>query len=166
MPNPMNETPLQQHPAHEEARRVLEDILRRMNIPATIEQTELLETPCFFVRSPDSGMLIGENGQHLHALYTIIRRITERRHRDECPPFLLDVNDYQKHRIEEIKERARMSAQRVRYFKKEVIMQPMSGYKRRIIHVTLAGDPDVATESIGEGENRRVVIKPVMERRT
>lgn len=156
----------QKHPqsnqeTHDTVRSVLENILQRMNISALVEESELLETPCFQIQTADSGILIGENGQHLHALYTIVRRITERQVKEGCSPFLLDVNDYQRRHIEEIKEQARMSAQRVRYFKKEVVMQPMSGYERRIIHLTFAGDPDIATESTGEGENRRVVIKPI-----
>ena len=148
-------------PVHDDVRHILENVLLHMNISASVVETELLETPCYQIQTADSGMLIGENGQHLYALHTIVRRMAERYCKEGCPPFLLDVNDYQRHHIEEIKERAHMSAQRVRYFKKEVIMQPMSGYERRIIHMTFAGDPDLVTESIGEGENRRVVIKPI-----
>jgi spoIIIJ-associated protein len=143
-------------------RSILENILMRMNISAEITETELLDSPCFDIHSPDSRLLIGENGQHLLALYAVIRRITEKQFEgSDLKPFIIDVQDYQRKRIEETKERARMSAQRVRYFKKEVIMQPMSAYERRIIHMALSGDPDVTTESMGEGEMRRVVIRPV-----
>jgi len=131
-----------------------------MNIVSSVEETELIDSVCFHIKTPDGGILIGENGQHLLALHAIVKRMAERVLGDEYIPFLIDVNDYQRKRIEEIKDRARMSAQRVRYFKKEVIMQPMSAYERRIIHVSLAEDPDIETESIGEGETRRVVIKP------
>ena len=52
-------------------------------------------------------------------------------------PFLLDVNDYQMKRIEELRNIARMSAQRVIFFKKELEMEPMTAYDRRIIHSVL-----------------------------
>ena len=76
-------------------------------------------------------------------------------------PFLLDVNDYQMKRIEELRNVARMSAQRVIFFKKELEMEPMSAYDRRIIHSVLGSYPDIKTESVGDGFDRRVVIKPI-----
>lgn len=145
-----------------EIKTVVAELLARINISATIEEGVLLDGPCFDIKSIDSNMLIGENGQHLLALHTVVKKIIERKFPQEQLPFLLDVNEYQRHRIEEIKDKARMSAQRVRYFKKEVVMQPMSAYERRIVHVALAEDPDVTTESMGEGEMRRVVIKPAL----
>lgn len=152
----------QQNEYHtEDIKRVLEDLLHRMSITAAeIETTDLLGGVCFHVKTPEGSVLIGENGQHLGALYTILRRMVEHRYGAGIS-FTLDVNDYQRHRVEEIKERARMSAQRVRYFKKEVVMQPMSSYERRVVHLALIDDPDVKTESVGEGEHRKVVIKPV-----
>lgn len=151
----------QHQKTYEDVQCILQELLQRMNIQATVSQTEFFDTPYFQITTEDSGILIGENGRHLYALQTIVKHAVEQKHDSVCPPFLIDAGDYQRHRIEEIKERARMGAQRVRYFKKEVVMQPMSSYERRIVHVALIGDPDVATESIGEGENRRVVIKPV-----
>lgn len=154
--------PIQQQTPFNDACTTLKKILQLMCIEASIEETEILETPCLHIRTPDSNLLIGENGKHLYALQTILKRIIEKKNTSGFSPFVIDVNDYQRKCVEDLRERARMSAQRVRYFKKEVVMQPMSGYERRIVHITLTGDPDVATESIGEGENRRVVIKPVV----
>lgn len=79
----------------------------------------------------------------------------------DAPKFFVDVNDYQKQKTEELKDAARLSAQRVRYFKKEVAMAPMSAYERRIVHATLAEYPDIATKSEGEGGARRVIIRPL-----
>ena len=140
---------------------ILEEILQKMNISATVTRSDFLDAPYFHIETQDSALLIGEGGQCLYALQTIVKRATEQKHSEPCQPFLVDAGDYQRHRIEEIKERARMGAQRVRYFKKEVVLQPMNSYERRIIHLALVEDPDVSTESMGEGENRRVVIKPV-----
>jgi spoIIIJ-associated protein len=52
-----------------------------------------------------------------------------------------------------------MGAQRARYFKKEVMMNPMTAYERRIIHSALTDYPDIETMSEGEGLNRKVIIK-------
>ncbi|TSC73462.1 MAG: spoIIIJ-associated protein [Parcubacteria group bacterium Gr01-1014_70] len=145
---------------YDDVHGIIEELLRKMNIQASVTRVEFLDAPYFDIKTEDSASLIGEGGQHLYALQTIIKRFVEQKIGGPCPPFLVDVGEYQRHRIEEIKDRARMGAQRVRYFKKEVVLQPMNSYERRIIHVALMEDPDVATESIGEGENRRVVIKP------
>lgn len=150
----------QSHKTHNDIQQVLEEVLQKMNIQASVEQMQFLDAPYFSIHSQDNTMLIGENGQHLYALQTIVKRVVEQKYHESCPPFLIDINDYQRHYIEEIKERARMGAQRVRYFKKEIVMQPMNSYERRIIHMALMEDPDISTESIGEGESRRVVIKP------
>ena len=72
---------------------------------------------------------------------------------------MIDVNDYQRRRFDELKDKARMGAQRVRYFKKEVTLEPMSAFERRIVHLALQEYPDIVTESIGEGAERRVVIQ-------
>ena len=146
----------------EAIKEIIQGLLERMNIRAEIDEAVLMDSACFHIKIPDSNILIGENGQYLFSFYSIVKRIIERRFPDDHAPFLIDVNDYQRKHIEEIKERARMSAQRVRYFKKEVVMQPMSAYERRIIHMSLEEDPDVVTESVGEGETRRVVIKPAL----
>jgi spoIIIJ-associated protein len=74
--------------------------------------------------------------------------------------FSLDVNDYQAKKIEDLKNSAHLNAQRVRYFKKEIVMKPMTSFERRIIHAVLTECPDIITESTGEEPNRRVVIKP------
>ena len=147
---------------YDDVHEILEGILQKMNIRASVTQSDFLDAPYFQIQSKDSVLLIGEHGQHLHALQTFVKRVVEKKQGGYCPPFLIDVDDYQRHHIEQIKENARMGAQRVRYFKKEITLPPMNSYERRIIHTTLMEDPDVATESVGEGENRRVVIKPVI----
>src|SRR3990167_7394825 len=105
--------------------------------------------------------LIGEGGKNLSALNYLVKKIAEKKYPERFPGFSLDINDYQKKKIDEIKELARMHAQRVRYFKKEAEMRPMNAYERRIVHASLQEYPDITTESRGEGMERRVVIKPL-----
>jgi len=72
----------------------------------------------------------------------------------------LDINDYQKQRVEYLKNLARETADQVAFLKQQKTLSPMSSYDRRIIHEELSGRHDVATESSGEGEERCVVITP------
>jgi len=74
----------------------------------------------------------------------------------------LDVNDYQEKKIEELRNMARVNAQRVRYFKKEIVLKPMTSFERRVIHATLADCPDITTESQGRDPQRYLIIKPYL----
>lgn len=142
---------------------LIEEILEKMTIKGDIEILEDDECARFVIRTQESGILIGENGQNFIALNYLIKRIAEQRFKEkneERIHFSLDVNDYQAKKIEELKNLAKMTAQRVRYFKKEIAMEPMTSYERRVIHSALTEDPDIITESTGEGLERKVVIKP------
>jgi spoIIIJ-associated protein len=72
----------------------------------------------------------------------------------------IDISGYKKKKIEYLKELARSIADEVSLTKKEIILDPMPSFERRIIHLELASRPDVTTESIGKEPKRRVVIKP------
>lgn len=142
------------------------NILDQMRVSHSLEFQEGGEEARFIIKTDHAPLLIGEGGQNLAALTHIVRRIAEKKFAPIAEGagawrFLIDVNDYHKKRIEEIKDEARMHAQRVRYFKKEVEMPPMNAYERRIVHTALQEYPDISTESRGEGFSRRVVIKPL-----
>jgi spoIIIJ-associated protein len=143
---------------------LLEALLEKMTIKAEVEILDGGEYPQFGVRAQDAGILIGENGQRLSALNHLFRKMVDadfKKKEIEIVQFSLDINDYQTKKNEELKNLARMSAQRVRYFKKELEMEPMTAYERRVIHAALTEYPDIMTESVGETPNRRVVIKPL-----
>jgi spoIIIJ-associated protein len=141
---------------------ILETLLEKMSVSGSIDVFEDIECPQFIVKTREAGVLIGENGQHLAALNHVVKKLFEcecKKKNLEAIRFSLDINDYQTKKNEELKNLAKITAQRVRYFKKEIELEPMSSYERRIIHAALGEYPDIATESKGEGAERRVVIK-------
>lgn len=143
---------------------LLEEVLSKLTIEGQVDFCQDDNCPRFVIKTEEAGILIGEGGQHLVALSHIVKKITEAKFKNEGLEkfvFLLDVNDYQVKKIEELKNIARINAQRARFFKKEVEMEPMNSYDRRIIHSVLSEYFDIKTESVGEGADRRVVIKPV-----
>ena len=111
------------------------------------------------VRSPNSKDLIGPHGDHLRALNTLLRRLVEVKHGEEHAGFLLDVNGYYEEKMEAVRANARMLAQRARLFKHDVEMGPMSPYERLVIHELFSDDPEIKTESQGEGKFRHIVLK-------
>ena len=140
----------------------IKDVLGCLGISYDLEFQEGGDGSWFQIKTNDAPLLIGEGGQNLAALNHVIKKIVEKKNPAGSQfRFSLDINDYNKKRVEEIKDLARMHAQRVRYFKKEVEMRPMNAYERRVVHYVLQEYPDIATESRGEGLERRVVIKPL-----
>ena len=108
----------------------------------------------------DSNFLIGQYGINLQALQHIARLIV-RKKIEERANFILDVNYYRQQKDGAVIEQAKLAATQAVDEKKAVVMKPMSAYERRIVHVILGEDSRVVTESIGEGEDRKVMIRPV-----
>lgn len=111
------------------------------------------------VRSADSPKLIGPHGEHLRSLNTVARRLIETKYGEEAANFLIDVNNYHEERMEVVRSNARMLAQRARLFKHDVEMSPMSPYERLVVHELFAEDPEIKTESAGEGKFRHIILK-------
>lgn len=111
------------------------------------------------VTSPDSARLIGPNGEHLRALNMIARRLVEARDGEDAANFLIDVNGHHETAMEKVRQNARMLAQRARLFKHDVELEPMSSYERLVVHELFAEDPEIKTESAGEGKFRHIVLK-------
>lgn len=112
------------------------------------------------VYTPENAkFLIGKNGQNLKALEHIIKVVVLKNNRD-VNNISLDVNDYKKSRASHVIELAKEVVGRVRNLQKAEALTPMSSYERKIIHMELASYPDVTTESVGEGPQRRIIIKP------
>jgi len=111
------------------------------------------------IETPDSRFMIGRDGETLRSLNHIVNKIVEKTSKDGEATIFVDVNGYQKKRFDNLKNIAHMMAERARFFKSSVEIDPMPPYERRIIHTFLEGQKDIRTESSGTGPNRRVVIK-------
>lgn len=110
--------------------------------------------------SPQDGrFLIGKNGQNLQAFEYLVRIFCARKIPD-IAGVILDINDYRRLKAQQALEIARQAVLRVRATQKAEALVPMSAYERRVVHMELAACTDIATESIGEEPNRRVVVKP------
>lgn len=145
----------------EKIKKIIEEFFVKMGIDhseiSVLPQEE--ETFMVAVKSEDSGILIGSQGEHLKALNFILRRIAGSDEELKEVRFLVDVGGYHEKRTEKIKYSAQISAERAKFLKEEVEMEPMSSYERMIVHSALQGDPEITTESTGVGNGRRVVIK-------
>ncbi len=130
--------------------------------PKEISLEEHTETKDLWVSTmiDNAGLLVGPGSEGFLAINHLINKMIEKETGEgELVRVTIDINGYQKKRVENIKTIAHMMAERARFFKSSVELDPMSAYERRIVHEFLANTKDVLTESTGEGRDRRVVIR-------
>lgn len=111
------------------------------------------------VTGGEPGKIIGRGGRTLSALEYLTSAVINK---DESAPHVrvsIDVGGYKERRDERLRGVALKAAARARKTGFAVELEPMSAAERRVIHMTLADDPAVESESSGEGRNRRVVVK-------
>jgi len=152
----------------EVAKEVLENLLARLGVEASVvseakppfeEGVEASEVITLDVTGDDLGILIGRRGQTLAALQHMVRLIVAHQVKARVP-VVIDVEGYKQRRYSALQALALRVVEQVKDRKKSFALEPMPAYERRIIHLALADDPDVTTESTGVGEVRKVVIMP------
>jgi spoIIIJ-associated protein len=151
------------------ARRLLEAVLQRMKYTAQIVERDPAElngydeqdepTLVLDIRGADLSTLIGRRGETLDGLQYLLRLLITK----EVGHYLhivLDVEGYKAHRAQTLRQLALRMAERVATTHKPAALEPMPANERRIIHLALRDHPQVRTESVGVGENRKVTIIP------
>jgi spoIIIJ-associated protein len=158
----------QEEDAIGEVKQVVQQLLDKMGISATIntyvpeqalDEDGVANPVVLNLVGPDTGLMIGKRGQTIDAFQYLVRLILTRQTHSKIP-IMIDVENYKQQRFEDLKAMALNVADQVKSRKRSVRLEPMSAYERRIIHVTLAHDPEISTESMGEGEARKVVVFP------
>ncbi len=107
----------------------------------------------------DLGALIGRRGETLNDLQYLLRLMVNQRFH-QWKNIVVDVEEYRQHRLEHLTQLALRSAEQVTNTGRPLALEPMSSNDRRILHLALRDHPSVYTESIGEGERRKVQILP------
>lgn len=139
---------------------MLKDILAAMNVAAepVVKSADAGEVTVS-IQGRDVAILIGRRGQTLDALQYLVS-IAANRAAGTRIRVVLDAEGYRDRHREILERKAREYAAAVKAEGQEAVLEPQSARDRRIIHLTLADDPDVYTYSEGEGEDRHVVISP------
>src|ERR1043166_4884989 len=109
------------------------------------------------IEGSDSGLLLNQGGELLDALQQILNqaygRDLPKGHRIIC-----DANNYRAARESELRAMAEHAARQVRETSSAFVFGPMEASERRVIHLSLADEKDLVTESIGEGNGRRLRV--------
>jgi spoIIIJ-associated protein len=137
--------------------KILETLLGLLGVPGKVEVLSDEIPLALDIKGDDLGILIGRRGQTLASLEYITKLMVAGRLKAWLP-LRVDVAGYKKRRHDSLQRLALYLAEQVKSGRRAITMEPMPADERRIIHLTLADNPDVTTQSIGEGEDRKVVI--------
>ena len=149
-------------------KEVAGEVLEKMGFEATLTITTLVteendkKNIILEIESPDSKFIIGKQGATLISLQHILKMLVQSKS-DEYINFSVDVNGYRQQQDNYIRETANNMASEATINGRAITMEPMNGYERRLVHLELEKNTKVKTESIGEGEDRKVIISPVRE---
>lgn len=146
----------------DEAQSFMTELIQKMGITAGVQFNRIEDGGARLnVESEDGAILIGRKGRTLSALQYVVNRIISRGDTAEnTERLIVDVGGYVDRRRESLEDMARNLAEKAKGTGRNMRLKPMSPQERRIIHVTLQGDEDVRTFSLGESLYRSVVISP------
>jgi spoIIIJ-associated protein len=148
------------------AAQTVRDILGHMGLKprVTVRQSPAEEGddgPAYLidVRGSDLGFLVGRRGEGLDSLQYLTRLIVQHK-TGEWASVVIDIEGYRERRAQTLRDLAQQMAERVKRDGRAISLEPMPPYERRIVHLTLRDNPSVMTMSIGEGDTRKVTIRP------
>jgi spoIIIJ-associated protein len=145
----------------ESIENIITALFKKMGVSySSIEEKNIAGQTLYCINLDDneSGLLIGQRGDVLKAINMLVSRILEKEYNIKNK-ITIDINDYKKNKIDQIINTVDRQVQRVKEFKYDIELQPSNSYERMLVHAHLAGDSEIETISVGEGHDRRVVIK-------
>lgn len=137
--------------------RFLKSVFEKMNVDVDIESYEDEDSILLQVSGKDSGIIIGRRGETLDALQYLTSLVVNKKS-GRYKRLTIDIENYRKKREETLVRLAKRLADKVVKYRRNVSLEPMNPYERRIIHSTLQHNEYVETYSVGEDPNRKVVI--------
>lgn len=143
----------------DEAKKFLKEVIRNMGVSATIQVQRQKKAVYFNLVGDKLAILIGKRGQTLNSLQ-MLTQLVANRYSDEYIQVILDAENYRKRREETLTQLALKLANKAVHTKREVSLEPMPSFERKVIHTALMDDERVKTYSVGQDPHRYVVITP------
>lgn len=144
---------------------ILENVLGLLALEGSFEVVEEEDSVKVTIEADDAGRLIGYRGETLDALQLIINLIVGRSLKEgEYKRVVIDVAGWRKNKEEDLVKKAQDWAEQVKETGKELELEPMPSWQRRIIHLAIEEIAGVESESIGEGNDRHLLIRPAVEK--
>ena len=143
----------------EEAEKFLLDVSEKMGAPVTINVVKNGKQVKFILSGEKIALLIGKRGQTLNSLQFLTQLVINR-FSGQYLNVMVDAEHYRERRNDTLIQLAQRLAQKAVQTKKEVSLEPMPSYERKIIHTALVENKKIKTYSSGEDPHRHIVIAP------
>lgn len=143
--------------AADKAKNFLIDVFDKMNLHPEIDVEESEDALLLKIKGKDIGIIIGRRGETLDSLQYLTSLVVNKSEED-YKRVVIDIENYRQKREETLVKLANKLAERVIRYKKNITLEPMNPYERRIIHSSLQNHRYVQTYSVGDEPNRKVVI--------
>ncbi|MDD6094519.1 MAG: Jag N-terminal domain-containing protein [Clostridia bacterium] len=117
--------------------------------------------PHMEIAGEGAGILIGHHGETLDAIQYLVNLCAHRKGGGSSKEFvkiIVDIEDYRAKREETLRSLARRTAAKAQKYKRNVSLEPMNPFERRIIHSEIQGIENVSTHSVGSDENRKIIV--------
>ncbi len=117
--------------------------------------------PKIVISGEGAGILIGHHGETLDAIQYLVNLCAHRKGDGNSKDFVkivVDIEDYRRKREETLRSLARRMAAKAQKYKRNVVLEPMNPFERRIIHSEIQDIENVSTHSVGSDENRKIVV--------
>ncbi len=137
---------------------VVKKLLTKLNLKGEIKITKENSVFLINIDLPSPSILIGYEGKNLKAFQHILRLIL-RKKEGKRVNVLVNIGDFREREEKGLIQLAKNSAKKVKETGKFIILRPMNSFERRIVHLALAEEEDIETESVGEEPERRVIIR-------
>lgn len=145
----------------EKVSEILENLLGLLGLEGSFEIEEREDGVFISIEAEDAGILIGRNGETLSSLQLLLNLIASRQIGGEnLKRIVVDVSSWRKSKEDDLAEKAKNWAAKVIETKEPMELNPMPAWQRRIVHMAIESTEGVKSESIGEGQDRRLVISP------
>lgn len=145
--------------ATQQATEFLENVFEMTGLQLRVKVKQAVSGEVLDIEGHDAELLQAQTGELLEALQHLINQVFGRK-LDAGERLVCDVHGFRATREAELQAMANLAANRVRQSGIPFTFEPMTANERRIIHLTLADSPDLFTESIGEGAERKLRISP------
>ena len=137
----------------------IKEFFEYLSIDTSFKLEETDEEIRLTLETQDSGMIIGYHGETLDALQLVLSLVLAKK-QGAFKRVSIEVGDYKKNREEWLKRLAADAKEKAISQNREVSLEELKPWERRIIHLILAQDDEVVSESVGEGRERVLVVRP------
>ncbi len=144
---------------------VLDNLLGMLLLEGSYEIEENDDNFAVSIDTKDAGRLIGARGESLDSLQLLVNQMVSRKIEEEqYKRVVIDVAGWKKQKEEELIKSAKSWGKQVLETGKEMELEPMSPWQRRIVHMIISEMKGLSSESVGESRDRHIVIKPQIEK--